>query len=258
MALPSPGLAEGNKGARPHFHRETYTIGGVSREAIIFIPPAAAASPAPVVFAFHGHGGSMGKVAGQFSLPRNWPEAISVHMQGLNTISDGDPEGKKPGWQSTPGDYEDRDIKFFDAVLDRLIQSGKADEKRIYATGFSNGGSFTYVLWAARGHRLAAVAPCAAPNAHKIISLLKPKPVLNITGRRDPVVKMANQEKAIAAQRQLNGCEESGRPWGKLGTLYPSKDGTPVIALIHPGGHVIPDNVPIAVAKFFQDDYLSQ
>ena len=41
-----------------------------------------------------------------------WPEAIVVYMQGLNTPGKlTDPEGKKSGWQSGPGDQKDRDLK---------------------------------------------------------------------------------------------------------------------------------------------------
>ena len=84
-------------------------------------------------------------------------------MQGLNTPGAlTDTEGKKPGWQKTFGDQDDRDLKFFDAVLATLKKDYKVDEKRIYATGHSNGGGFTYLLWAARGEVFAAVAPCAA------------------------------------------------------------------------------------------------
>lgn len=239
---------------RQFFHRETFDIEGVTREAVIFIPPTASKKPAPVVFVFHGHGGSSQRALEQFTMPKNWPEAISVHMQGLATVSAGDPEGKKPGWQSKPGDYKDRDLKFFDAVLDRLLKSGKADEKHIYVTGFSNGGGFTYVLWAARGDKIAAVAPGAAPNANRMISQLKAKPVLSISGRKDPLVKYENQMEAAEDLRKLNGCDGRGRPWGRQGTLYRSKTGTPVLVLVHPGGHEIPDNVPVAVVKFFQGD----
>ncbi|MEI9864297.1 MAG: hypothetical protein WDN00_07025 [Limisphaerales bacterium] len=42
-------------------------------------------------------------------------------------------------------------MKFFDAVLARLKQDYKVDAKRIYCTGHSNGGGFTYLLWLARG-----------------------------------------------------------------------------------------------------------
>src|SRR5437763_3038945 len=38
----------------------TWTIDGVERQALVFPPaPAAAAAKAPVVFGFHGHGGTM-------------------------------------------------------------------------------------------------------------------------------------------------------------------------------------------------------
>jgi polyhydroxybutyrate depolymerase len=65
-------------------------------------------------------------------------------------------------WQKTFGDQNDRDLKFFDAVLATLKKDCRIDEKRVYATGHSNGGAFTYLLWAARGDVFAAVAPCAA------------------------------------------------------------------------------------------------
>ena len=47
-------------------------------------------------------------------------------------------------------------------MLTTLKKDYRVDEKRIYATGHSNGGGFTYLLWAARGDVFAAVAPCAA------------------------------------------------------------------------------------------------
>ncbi len=250
--------AEKKSGGRPNFHREEFTVEGVTREAIFYIPPSAVKNPAPVVFVFHGHGGAMESVISQFSLPKNWPEAISVYMQGLKTVSNGDPEGNRSGWQGRPGDEKDRDLKFFDAVLASLVKSGKADEKHVYVTGQSNGGGFTYVLWAARGDKIAAVAPSESPNAHWIVPQLKPKPVLNIAGRVDPLVKIENQQKAITDLRKLNGCEDTGRQWGKFGTLYPSKTGTPVIALIHPGGHEVPENVPVAIVKFFQSNLRSE
>jgi len=239
---------------RPNLHPERFAVDGVSREALIFIPRAAAREPAPIVFVFHGHGGTAEKAMRQFGFPEDWPEAISVHMQGLPTVSGADPEGKEAGWQSKPGDYQDRDVKFFDAVLERLIKSGKADGKHVYVTGHSNGGSFAYVLWAARGDKIAAVAPSAAPNAHRMTGQLKPKPVLCISGIEDPVVKIDNQRKAVEELRKLNGCEGDGRSWGQMGTLYRSKSGTPVIALVHPAGHGIPENVPKAIIRFFKGD----
>jgi poly(3-hydroxybutyrate) depolymerase len=45
-----------------------------------------------------------------------------------------------------------------------LRKDYKTDAKRIYATGHSNGGEFTYLLWHARGKEFAAFAPSGALN----------------------------------------------------------------------------------------------
>ena len=144
-------------------------------------------------------------------------------MQGLNTPGKlTDPEGKKPGWQSSAGDQQDRDLKFYDAVLMSLKKDYKVDDKRIYSTGHSNGGGFTYLLWATRGDTLAAVAPSAATSG-RFTKDLKPKPVLHVAGEKDTLVKYDWQVRTIDALRKLNGTDGDGQPWEKLGKLYPSK-----------------------------------
>ena len=86
-------------GAANELVREQWTVDGVVREAIISIPPEAKTKPAPLVFAFHGHGGNPTFVARSFHLHTAWPEAIVVYPQGLNTPAKlVDPDGKMPGW----------------------------------------------------------------------------------------------------------------------------------------------------------------
>jgi polyhydroxybutyrate depolymerase len=232
--------------------RSEWKVEGIDREALVYVPAAAKTAPSPVIFAFHGHGGTMRNAARNFAYHTHWPEAIAVYMQGLN--SPGvltDPEGKKPGWQRTVGDQNDRDLKFFDAVLATLKKDYQVDEKRIYATGHSNGGAFVYVLWSARGEVFAAVAPCAAP-LRPTLKNLKPKPVLLATGEKDQLVRFAWQERSIEALKKLNKVGE-GTPWGKFCTLYPSSTGTPLVTYIHPGGHELPPEVPPTIVKFFKE-----
>jgi polyhydroxybutyrate depolymerase len=235
------------------FEHWEFKVDGASREALAYIPPSAKEKPTPVVFVFHGHGGRAQSAARMFALNRHWPEAISIYMQGLNTPGRlTDKDGKAPGWQIFLGDQQDRDLKFFDAVLARLKRDYKLDSKRIFSTGHSNGGAFTYLLWAERGDVLAAVAPSAG-MAVESVPKLKPKPVMHIAGKKDPLVKFEWQEKTIAAVRKINGCESEGKPWAKDCTLYPSKTGTPVIAYIHSGGHVVPAAAPELIVKFFKE-----
>ena len=259
--------------AADNLTRMEWEVDGVAREALVYVPATAKTAPSPVVFAFHGHGGTMKNAARTFAYHKHWPEAIVVYMQGLNTPGTlTDMEGKKPGWQKTVGDQNDRDLKFFDAALATLKRDYKVDERRIYATGHSNGGGFTYLLWAARGDVFAAIAPCAAaaligngapPDdlpaalarqveiARRSMKNLKPKPVLHMAGENDPLVRFTWQKRTIDGVRKLNSCGD-GQPWGEHCTLYPSKTGTPVVTYIHAGGHQFPQDVPPIIVKFFK------
>ncbi len=250
MLLALAAVAEAGAAAAPV--RRTWTIDGVEREGLVQVPAAAATQPTPVVFVFHGHGGTMRNVARSFALHTHWPEAIVVYLQGLNTPGKlTDPEGKKPGWQNAAGLHGDRDLKLFDAVLAALRAECRVDDARIYSTGHSNGGGFTYLLWAARGDVLAAVAPSASA-ASAVRTQLKPKPVLHLAGRKDALVKFEWQEATMAQLRRLNGCGD-GQPWAKDCTLYPSKLGTPVVTMIHDGAHNFPAAGPALIVKFFQE-----
>jgi polyhydroxybutyrate depolymerase len=228
------------------------TVDGVSRDALIYAPSAAASTSCPLVFVFHGHGGSARQAARSLAMSREWPEAISVYMQGLNTPGAlTDPDGKKAGWQHGAGSQNDRDLKFFDAMLERVKRDYKVDPQRIYATGHSNGGGFTYLLWETRPDVFAAFAPvsAAAKNAAK----MKPKPAIHIAGANDPLVKFEWQKLTMDAVRKVNGCDEEGKPWGDNCTIYASKSGTPFVAFIHPGGHEVPPGAPSAIVKLFKE-----
>lgn len=245
-------LAAASPAAEPLVRRE-WVVDGVKREALVFVPTTAKEQPAPLVFGFHGHGGNMGNSARSYHIHLLWPEAIVVYPQGLNTPGRlTDPEGKKPGWQSTVGDQGDRDLKFFDAMLTSMRNEFKVDDARIYSTGHSNGGGFTYLLWAARGDQFAAFAPSASA-ASRTREQLKPKPVLHIAGEADPLVKFAWQEAQIRALITLNQCGDS-QAWelDPNCSYYPSKVGCPVITAIHPGDHAYPKEAPEVIVKFFK------
>ena len=230
LALSLAFLGTASAGAaEPKVQR--WQVGGVEREALVRIPTGGGKG-APVVFAFHGHGGNMNQAARSFGLHALWPEAVVVSMQGLPTpgrISD--PEGKRSGWQHARDDQGGRDLAFFDAVLASLKADHGIDPRRVYATGHSNGGAFTYLLWAERGESLAAVAPSGAAVAASEAKNLKPKPVLHVAGEADPLVKFAWQKATLDRVRKLDGCADAGTPWAKDGelvaTLYPSEGGTP-------------------------------
>src|SRR4051812_21939121 len=246
--LPATLLAAANEPAR-----QEWKVDGVAREALVAAPASAKTEPSPLVFVFHGHGGTMRNAARQFHIHELWPEAIVVYPQGLNTPGRlTDPQGTKPGWQSGVGDQTDRDLKFFDAMLKSLRETYKVDDKRIYSTGHSNGGGFTYLLWDARGDVFAAFAPSGAATARA--PQLKPKPLLHIAGNKDPLVKFEWQEKTIQVIRKNNGCDTEGKKSADFYTSYASSKQTPVDTYIYDGGHAFPGQAaPPLIVAFFKN-----
>lgn len=230
----------------------TWTVGDLKREALVYLPKKQSDKAAPVVFGFHGHGGSSQNAVRSFGIEKLWPEAIVVYMQGVPTPGRlTDPEGKRNGWQSDAGDQGDRDLKFFDAVLATLHEKYNIDDRRIYSTGHSNGGGFTYLLWAMRPDVFAAVAPSAASSRR--IRELTPKPAMHIAGRNDKLVLFSWQEQAIAAVKRINGCSESGSEWAKDCTQFTSTKNAPFIAFIHDGTHKYPSEAPPLIVRFFKE-----
>jgi polyhydroxybutyrate depolymerase len=235
----------------------TWTVGELTREALVYLPSKKSDDAAPVVFGFHGHGGSSQNAARSFGFEKLWPEAIVVYMQGIPTPGRlTDPEGKRNGWQSDAGDQGDRDLKFFDAVLATLREKYKVDDRRIYSSGHSNGGGFTYLLWAKRPDVFAAVAPSAA-SSRRLLELA-PKPAMHIAGRNDELVLFSWQELAIAAVKKVNGCSASGTEWAKDCMQYPSDKDTPFIAFIHDGTHKYPAEAPPLIVRFFKEHARAQ
>ena len=253
--LISPAACRAQIQLPANFHPLKLTVDGVARSGFVYAPAAAKEKPTPVVFVFHGHGGNALQAGRSFAMHKHWPEAISVYLQGLNTPGRlTDPEGKKPGWQHGAGAEGDRDLKLFDAVLAHLKESYKVDAKRVFSTGHSNGGGFTYLLWQTRPDVFCAMAPSAAASARMAAaSAFKPKPAMHIAGTNDALVKYAWQEMAMNRIKQINQCEAEGKPWAKDCTLFPSKVGAPFVAFIHQGTHKFPEEAPALIAKFFKE-----
>lgn len=230
LAASAPACLAQNADLQPR----QWKLEGLDREALLYAPASAKTKPAPLVFVFHGHGGNMHSSARTFHLHTLWPEAIVVYPQGLPTPGAlTDPAGQRPGWQSKAGAQNDRDLKLFDAMLASLQSDYKVDRKRIYSTGHSNGGGFTYLLWAHRGDLLAAVAPSGAVAQPEDRLLLKPKPVLHIAGRNDTLVKFEWQ------QAMIDLLEKTNRP-------------EPVETYIYEGGHTMAKDAPEKIVAFLR------
>lgn len=231
---------------------DDFSVDGVERQALVYPnSKPASASGAPVVFVFHGHGGNAQNAARRFRIHELWPEAVVVYMQGIPGVQGiTDSEGTRNGWQKAPGEVGDRDLKFFDAALERM-RTYKIDPKRVYVLGHSNGGRFANVLWNARGDKLAALCSAAGPGG-RLIGNAPPKPVFIIAGEKDPLVPFQTQQNSIGFARTLLKTDASkAKVEGFLRTEV-GTGGTELVTYVHPNGHEFPVEALPSVIKFFQ------
>ena len=210
-----------------------WKIDGVSRKALVHLPPRT--EGAPIIFAFHGHGGTMNYAARKYRFQTLWPEAIVVYPQGLPTRTGRDPEGGKPGWMMLGGGglLPNRDLTLFDAMFETAKVEWKADPKRVYCMGHSNGAGFTYYLWGQRPELFAALSPVSGAG-FRLIRSAKPCPLLAIGAKNDTIVKWEDQQAAFEAAKRINGSK------------------APVEVVIHTGGHTFPDDAPEKIVAFFK------
>lgn len=209
-----------------------WSVKGIKRSAVLILPEKP--EGAPLVFGFHGHGGNGRIGARRWSLQTHWPEAIYLYPNGLPTRTPRDPEGGKPGWQMFGGGLlANRDLDFFNAMLETARKEWRVDEKRLYCTGHSNGGGFTYYLWGQHPTLFAGLGVVAA-SGERLIREARPCPLLHIGSQSDPIVAWSGQQAVIEAAKKVNGSK------------------APVEVVIHPGGHEYPELAAVRITTFFK------
>jgi polyhydroxybutyrate depolymerase len=175
-----------------------------------------------------------------------WPDAIVVYMDGLGRLP-----GGGGAFQTADTTNKNRDLRFFDTALASLRTQFRVDDARVYATGFSNGAKFSYLLWATRPSTFAAFAPVAGMLADGL-TLPMPKPVIHIGARQDHQNDIALQLKSIELARRTDEASGTGKGCGANCTTYAGKDGVTVMTVLHPGGHVYPPDATALIVNFLK------
>lgn len=180
-------------------HQFAVTVKGVERRYLLHVP--AIYDPArkwPVVIMFHGGGGS----ARGALRDTGWDK--KADKEGFLALF---PEGTSPD-MSLPGRFRDNpqtwndgskranvgavsrgvpDVEFISAMLADLKLRLSVDDRRIFATGFSNGGSMAFRVARELPLTIAAVAPVAGSDWLSDTIPERSVPVLYITGTADPL-----------------------------------------------------------------------
>ncbi len=231
------------------------TVDGAERTAVVHAPTGAA-SNAPVVFVFHGFTGNARQAARAYDLHGAWPEAVVVYPQGL-TVDSPRLQRSGPGWQHAPGEQDDRDLKFFDALLAKVKADYKPDPKRVYVCGMSNGALFSFLLLTKRADPIAAFAPIAGGAGLWFRDAKTPRPVLMVHGKEDTLVPLRGAELTRDACLRLNGAVKQESEWAPGYTLYKPPAGSNVVVWrAHDGGHTWPPGTTEMIVRFFKQHAL--
>ncbi|MEV6864907.1 PHB depolymerase family esterase [Streptosporangium subroseum] len=163
------------------------TSQGIERTYQLHLPPNYNPRRAlPLILAFHGRGNT-GAGTEEFSKLSTLP-AIVAYPDGVIGTGDGD----RQAWQGAPYAAPGvDDVAFTSDLLDTLENRLCVDQRRVYATGKSNGAGFTGLLACRMADRIAAIAPVAGafyPATDQDCRPSRPVPVIDFHGTGDATI----------------------------------------------------------------------
>ncbi|MFG3099758.1 alpha/beta hydrolase family esterase [Streptomyces sp. NPDC048182] len=185
-AAPAPSSAHATEPAATTAYLR---VDGIDRTYHLHRPPTAPDGPRPLIVAFHGRNSDAAELREQTRLER------AAGKRGMLVAY---PEGLDHGWgagtRKTPQRPDPaRDVRFAEALVAHLVRTERADPRRVYAAGFSNGGSMALRLAADRPRLLAGAASVSGqlPTGADAVRPTGRVPVLIVYGADDPVRPLA-------------------------------------------------------------------
>lgn len=163
--------------------------GGIERGYWLAVPPdREPQSPAPLVLALHGGGGTAASLCrmrgGLLDLAQQGafllvcPQGVERHWNDGRQIT---------RWRAQADDIDD--VGFLTAVVEDVASRYPVDRQRVFATGISNGGLMSYRLACERADLVRAIAPVAASMAESLeCAPSRPVSVVILNGTADPLV----------------------------------------------------------------------
>lgn len=171
--------------------RKQLQVDGRTREYLLHRPTANGSRPRtrPLIIAFHGRGSTASDLREQSRLDQD------ARARGMLIAY---PEGLQKLWGAGTRATQRRpdpglDVRFVTALVKELVRTERADPERVYAVGFSNGGSMALRVAAQHPGLLAGAAAVSGelPTGAAAVKPTGPVPVLIIYGADDPVRPLA-------------------------------------------------------------------
>ncbi|SNS55005.1 alpha/beta hydrolase family esterase [Actinomadura mexicana] len=250
----------------PGTSKHTIAMGDWNRPYLLHVPPQPeSGAPPPLIVALHGGLNDSEYVRRQSGLD----EVADRHGYAVAY-----PDGLLGTWNAGACCWFARwtgvdDVAFLDKLIDTLVRQGVADPRRVFVTGFSNGGGMAYRYACERSDRIAGIAVVSGALAIGCTPR-RPVPVLAFHGTWDPSVPYTGGGNMDADVHfpfiPVQVVMEFWRWVDKLPALsWPLPDGPddcvgtgpgPVVVALctrQRGGHEWPDYASELMARFFAD-----
>ena len=180
----------------PSSAQEKLKVGGTERAYKIYVPKDLGAKR-PLLISCHG---------------MNQDAAYQMGMLDIKSVADTAkfvtvfPEGIDKSWDISGN----RDINFMLALIDAMVEKYDIDPGRVYLSGFSMGGMFTYHAMNKIADRIAAFAPISGYTMGGVTAKasVRPIPIIHTHGTADDVVTFSNVKKNLNVWIKHNGCPE--------------------------------------------------
>ena len=114
----------------------------------------------------------------------------------------------------------DKDTKWMTEIIDQMYTDYKIDKKRVYLSGFSMGGMFTYHSMSKIADKIAAFAPTSGTNVFGASKAMRPVPIIHPHGTSDDVLPYNNVEGFIKNYRDQFHCPDKAEEQ----TNYPNAE----------------------------------
>jgi poly(3-hydroxybutyrate) depolymerase len=219
-----------------------------TRSYVLSVPDVYDANePYPLVFAWHGLGGSGTGARQYFRIEQQaGGQAIFVYPSALPLES----QGGQPAWDLSPTGI---DAAFFDALLADLSQKYCINQSRVFSTGHSWGGFFTNRLGCSRGNVLRAVAPVAGGRPFGGGGACNPPaiPAWIAHGSNDMTVLIPTGEGSRDLWTEANTCDATTQPTTPEPCVAYDGCDSSVHWCLHDQGHNWPTFAAAGIWAFF-------
>ncbi len=175
--------------------REKIKVDNTTREMLVYVPDNLP-EYAPLVISMHG----MNQDAEYQKGMAHWAEVADT--AGFVVVY---PEGEGKSWDIGG----DKDTRFVETIIDNMFERYHINKNRVYLSGFSMGGMFTYHAASRIADKIAAFAPISGYNMGGSASSTRPVPVIHTHGTDDDVVAYSGARPYVLKWVEIDGCSQT-------------------------------------------------